>query len=266
MVDVFGALVNDRRTSSRGSGDVVLSGVYGRFLREKPGRELDLYLLNLADGAVIAGESTARDRTRITTVGLRARRSPPAGVFASVEAAGQFGHRGADDHEAYAWAAILGYTFSGPYKPAVRLEWDGASGDAEPRDGRSREFDNLFPTNHPYYGYADLLGWRNMKALRATVTLVPRTGHQVSLDLHHLQVREARGAWKDASGAVVGQDATGRSGRAIGDEFDLLYRFPLKKDLLGLVGYSAFLPGRFAETVRGKGTQSFAYAQVQFKF
>jgi alginate export protein len=81
-----------------------------------------------------------------------------------------------------------------------------------------------------------------------------------------LRLREAAGAWKDDAGEVLGHDPTGMSGRDVGNELDLLYRFPLKKDLLCLLGYSAFRPGAFAEAVRGKGIQSFGYAQVLFKF
>jgi len=266
MVDGLAALVNDRRTSARGSGDMVLSGTYGRFLRGKPGRELDLYVLNLADGAVITGESPGRDTARITTFGVRAKKAPPKGFLGSVETAYQVGHRGPDDHTAYAWAAIGGYTFGGRFKPALRVEWDGASGDGDPKDGESHEFNNLYHTNHGHYGFIDILGWRNMNDIRGTLAVVPREGHALSVDVHSLRLREAAGAWKDDAGEVLGQDPTGKSGRDLGKELDLLYRFPLKKDLTCLLGYSAFRPGHFAEVVRGKGTQSFGYAQVLFKF
>ena len=46
----------------------------------------------------------------------------------------------------------------------------------------------------------------------------------------------------------------------------LLYRFPVRKDITALAGYSAFFPGRFAESVGRTKTQSFGYAQVLFKF
>jgi hypothetical protein len=265
-IDGLAALVNDRKTAARGTGDMILSGVYGRFLRGRPGRELDLYALNLRDGARIAGEVTGLRTSRITTVGARARSAPATGFQASAEGAWQFGHRGPDDHSAYAWAAVAGWTFATRYRPAVRVEWDGAGGDADPKDGRSREFNNLYPTNHPFYGYADLLGWRNMNALRGTLALAPHAGHLVSLDVHRFRLRDAKGAWKDASGEVLGQDVTGNSGRDIGDEMDVLYRFPVRKELACLVGYSAFFPGPFAKTVRGAKTQSFGYAQLLFKF
>jgi Alginate export len=266
MVDALGALVNDRKTGARGVGDMVLSGAYGRFLRGKPGRELDLYVLNLADGAPIAGELTGQDDSRITTTGVRARYGKATGPQASAEAAFQFGHRGPDDHEANAYALAAGYVFNVRYKPGVRFEWDRATGDGAPTDGRSREFNNLFPTNHAVYGYADLQGWRNMNAIKGTITVSPRQGHVVSADFLRFRLLDARGAWKDDAGEVLGQDPTGRSGNEIGDELDLLYRFPLRKDLTFLLGYSAFFPGRFAESVGRTKTQSYVYSQVLFKF
>jgi alginate export protein len=266
MVDALGALVNDRKTGARGVGDMVLSGAYGRFLRGKPGRELDLYVLNLTDGAPIAGELTGQDDSRITTTGARARYGKATGPQASAEAAVQFGHRGPDDHEANAFALAAGYIFDVRYKPGIRFEWDRATGDGTPTDGRSREFNNLFPTNHAVYGYADLQGWRNMNAVKGTLTASPRPGHFVSADFLRFRLLDARGAWKDDAGEVLGQDPTGRSGREIGDELDLLYRFPVRKDLTVLLGYSAFLPGRFAESVGRTKTQSYVYSQVLFKF
>lgn len=264
--DLLAALVNDRRTAARGSGDLVLSGLYARFLRGRVGRELDAYVLNLSDGARIVGEAGGQDTLRVTTLGLRARYARPTGVEVSGEGAYQAGHRGPDGHSAHAFTATAGYVFGSRFHPTLRLGWDRASGDGDPRDGRSREFNNLFPTNHIYYGYADLLGWRNMDDVRGSFVLAPREGHQLSLDVHALRLTEARGAWKDAGGEVLGRDPSGQSGRHVGDELDLLYRFPLRKDLIVLLGYSAFFPGAFADRVRGAGTQSFGYAQVLFKF
>ena len=266
MVDALGALVNDRKTSARGVGDMVLAGAYGRFLRGRPGRELDVYLLNLTDGAALAGEVAGQDDSRITTTGLRARYGKASGLQASAEAAFQFGHRGPDDHEANAFALAAGYVFDVRYRPGLRFEWDRATGDGTPTDARSREFNNLFPTNHAHYGYADLLGWRNMHAFKATLSGSPRAGHFVSADFLRFRLFDARGPWKDAAGEVLGHDPTGSSGSDIGDELDLLYRFPVKKELTFLLGYSAFFPGRFAESVGRTKTQSYVYGQVLFKF
>src|SRR6185503_4441040 len=125
---------------------------------------------------------------------------------------------------AHALALAAGYVFNARIRPALRVEWDLATGDGDPGDGRSREFNNLFPTNHPHYGFADIQGWRNMDALRGTVALTPRTGHLLSVDVHQFRLSEARGAWKDDAGDVLGQDPTGAAGRDIGRELDLLYR------------------------------------------
>ena len=40
----------------------------------------------------------------------------------------------------------------------------------------------------------------------------------------------------------------------------------MKKELTFLLGYSAFFPGRFAESVGRTKTQSYVYGQVLFKF
>ena len=133
---------------------------------------------------------------------------------------------------------------------------------------RSREFNNLFPTNHAHYGYADLLGWRNMDALRGTLALAPphRTPRSRWTSIVSGCARRA-GAWKDDAGEVLGQDPT-RDARAAtsATSWTCSTASRLRKQLTVLLGYSAFFPGRFAETVRAQGTQHFGYAQVLFKF
>ena len=122
------------------------------------------------------------------------------GLQASAEAAFQFGHRGPDDHEANAFALAAGYVFDVRYRPALRFEWDRATGDGDPEDARSREFNNLFPTNHAHYGYADLLGWRNMHAFEATLSGSPRAGHFVSADVLRFRLFDARGRLEGRGG------------------------------------------------------------------
>lgn len=265
-VDAFGALVNDRRTAGRGTGDQAFSGLYARLLRGRKDVELDLYALALTDGLQAQGEVPGTDDQLVGTFGARFRRAPATRAQVGIEAALQRGHRGPDGHEAFAVAAWAAWAFSGRYKPLLRLEVDYATGDEDPRDGTSGEFVNLFPTNHPYYGYADLLGWRNMRALRLTASIAPRKGQVLSADLHDFRLAEARGAWKDAGGEVLGHDPTGRAGTDLGRELDVLWRFPVREELALLGGVSVFWPGDFAKAVRTSRTYRFAYVQVLLRF
>lgn len=148
----------------------------------------------------------------------------------------------------------------------MQLEYDFASGDNDPADGKSREFHNLFPTNHPYYGYADLVGLRNLHDFRAAGAMALHPKITLELDYHHFLLASPRGPWKSAGGRVLGSDPLGRFGRDLGHEIDLTLRIPVQQHLSFLAGYSAFLPGRFAIHNRGSETHHFGYIQTTFQF
>ena len=52
------------------------------------------------------------------------------------------------------------------FTPRLVAEYNYASGDANPTDGRRGTFDQLYPTAHDKYGLADQVGWRNMHDVR----------------------------------------------------------------------------------------------------
>jgi hypothetical protein len=266
---LWGRMVDVRRNGARArAGQQDLSGAYlTREPKGSPGR-LELYFLFLRDGLRTPGEiaGAPRETLRLGTLGFRRVHRPKTGWRYSMEHAWQFGKRGPDAHRAVMLIGTGGYAWSGHWQPRVQFEYDFASGDNNPADGNSREFHNLFPTNHPYYGYADLAGLRNLHDFRGTgaVTLHPKV--LVELDYHHFLLAAPRGPWKNAAGRVLGSDSLGRFGRDLGHEVDLTVRLPLHKQLNFLAGYCALVPGRFAIHNRGPETHHFAYVQTTFQF
>ncbi len=265
----WGRMVDVRRSGARArAGQQDLSGAYlTREPKGSPGR-LELYFLFLRDGLRTSGEiaGAPRETVRLATLGFRRAYRPKTGWRYSVEHAWQFGKRGPDAHRAVMLVGTGGCAWGGRWQPRVQFEYDFASGDNNPADGNSREFHNLFPTNHPHYGYADLAGLRNLHDLRGTgaVTLHPKA--IVELDYHHFFLAAPRGPWKSAGGRVLAFDPLDRFGRDLGHEVDLTVRLPLHKHLSFLAGYSAFVPGRFAIHNRGPETQHFGYIQTTVQF
>ena len=103
MVDGLAALVNDRRTTARGSGDMILSGVRPFPAGKTRTRARPLHAQPHGRGGDRGETSVGRDTVRVTTFGARVRRGLATGLSASAEAAYQTGHRGPDDHRAFAW-------------------------------------------------------------------------------------------------------------------------------------------------------------------
>jgi hypothetical protein len=265
--DWLAAKVVDRRSTGRGDRDQYLYGMYNQFFRQKP-QHLEVYGLFFRDGLRTLGEISAQGRkaTGIMTVGFRSDGTLKPGISYDVEFANQFGRRGADSHSARALAAKLYKTMEEKHQLRFGFEYDVATGDRNPTDGRSGEFFNLFPTNHLHYGYADLFGWRNLQDFRPMFTVKPVAPLRFDFDYHRFYLLAARGHWKNAGGAVLGFDPSGQSGTHVGDELDFTFAFPLHKHLKVLSGYSLFLPGQFARRTRGESKQHFVYLQTTVDF
>ena len=56
----------------------------------------------------------------------------------------------------------IGYTFDAAWKPRIGVEYNYVSGDGDPLDGDIGTFQNLFPTNHKFYGFMDVFSWQHM--------------------------------------------------------------------------------------------------------
>jgi hypothetical protein len=263
----FAAKVVDRRQTGRGDRDQYLYGFYNQFFRERP-RHLDAYAILFRDGLRAGGEDPAAGQkaTEIMTMGLQSHGKLGNAVDYDVEFANQFGHRGFDPHSARAFAGKFLGTLEETHQLRLGFEYDLATGDRNPSDGRSGEFHNLFPTNHQHYGYADLMGWRNMQDFRPMFTVAPVKNVKFDIDYHRFYLLETRGPWKNASGAVLGFDPTGESGTHVGDEVDFTLAFPVHKHLKILSGYSLFVPGEFAQETRGEDNQHFIYLQTLVDF
>lgn len=109
-----------------------------------------------------------------------------------------------------AWAAHLelGYALRCPWKPRFHAGYSYGSGDDNPSDGESGTFQNLFPTNHKFYGFMDRFSWQNMHDPEVGVMVKPTPAVQMTLDYHMFWLDETEDVWRFA-----GQEAVGGQGR-----------------------------------------------------
>jgi hypothetical protein len=144
-------------------------GIYSSFQSLIPQATIEGYLLWRTLPRVV-GERGSIGDADVYTVGTRLIGKLPAEFDYELELAGQRGHFAHDTIRAWALHSRIGWAISSVrITPRLLLEYNFASGDRNPADGRHGTFDQLFPTNHYKYGIADQVGWRNMHNVRAGV-------------------------------------------------------------------------------------------------
>jgi hypothetical protein len=264
-VDVFAAReanVIDPVDSTTDGSD--LYGVHAQWA-PRAGAEYETYWLEWDAHLASAGEAPMTAGTsRVDAFGVRVRERRGAwdGV---VEAALERGRIGGDDLEAHAAAVQAGWSAGRGVTVRVFAGYDYATGDDDPADGERGEFFNFFPTNHPHYGYMDYEGWRNLRSPYAGVS-VRRGRHTAQAKAHRFDLDEPRGPWKSAGGTILGSDPAGASGRRVGSEVDLTWKFAWTGHAAVEAGVSRFRPGEFARATRGADPSEWAYVMLTASF
>lgn len=270
-LDAFAMLARDQTTLLDGSGralsndGVQFYGLYGRWRpRKKFG--LDLYALGLVEDPTSPALGQRGSRG-LATFGLRtyAHLGP---VSLNFEGAAQVGSSLEGELRAFGLVLQAQYTFPLWGKPYVLAKYRYASGDADPRDGRSGTFNQLFPTGHGNLGFIDYAAWSNVIAYRATAGWRP-FGVHIWVDAYRYEKAEAADTWYDAGGRTFIEAERARGRLVMGTEVDVSVSAPLSRLLWLAAGWAAFVPGAAAERpASGRGADTshwgFLYLRSQF--
>jgi hypothetical protein len=273
------------------------SGVYATST-QIPKHALDVYFLsrNSSQQAIAAEPSpqfpqpSARD---IYTLGFRIKSNPGelGNWDYSLEAAGQLGNfrdrrLGADsarlDHEAYMAVIQGGYTFADAWgTPRLGLEYAHASGDSDPSDDKHETFENLFPTNHKFYGYMDFVSLQNIHDVRGIFQLKPHPrlsaaieGHAFWLADTHDNFYNVGGAPRGGITATPGHDGYGINpgyDSFVGTELDVIAGYALTRFAQLELGYGHFFVGDYirqslSAPTHGSRDADYFYAQLTLTF
>lgn len=178
----------------------------------------------------------------------------------------QLGSRSHNAIEAWAFHQELGYTFDKFFwTPRVYGEYNHASGDRNPTDGKFQTFDNLFPTNHNKYGYIDFVGLKNINNFMIGASVKPHKRLMFSTDFHWFFLDAKESAWFNAGGGVF-RTASPRAGLSLGQEIDLFATYKFTEHISFLGGYSHFFASTFAENTGRDDDANFLYVQTVFNF
>jgi len=228
---------------------------------------LDLYYLFRDTGTAIAfGPHVGSGTLSESTIGFFFQGRELAGFDYGLESAYQFGNFGDQDISACALIIQIGYSLPFRYTPRIGLEYAFGSGDDDPVDDTRNTFDNLFPTNHKFYGYMDRASLQNLKDLRLSFSLVPASKVKVQTDIHFLRLAETTDSLYSAARKPLRTSDDPSISDKVGTEFDLTAALPFGDHLSFLFGYSHFSAGDYLADTGPADNGEYFYMQTSLKF
>jgi Alginate export len=257
--------------------DQVFSGIYGSTTAVDP-VTMDFYVLVLDEenptvivpGITYPGTSlfTPGTRTDFVTLGTRFKADPKKTQGWEYEGEFAFQTGQVSDLDLTAFAAHIGggYNFKCPWSPRLFAEYNYASGDHDQFDGDIETFQNLFPSNHPRYGYMDLFSWQNLH--NPALNLRAKPCKQVGLEagFNWFWLADTNDAWYRANGTTRVRPITPSANSYVGSEIDLVVTYQPVKFLTFLAGYSHFFAGDYVADTGPSDDADFGYVQATISF
>lgn len=203
------------------------------------------------------------------TLGTRWKADPKklSGFDYETEMATQFGTLKGKDLASFAGHWGAGYNWlSTAWKPRIGIEYNYATGDSNPADGTVNTFQNLFPTNHPFYGIMDLFSWQNLSNPALSFSMQPTEDLKLKLDYNLFWLADTGDAWYRANGVTQVRPITPNADSYVGSELDVVLNWKLNKHVILSGGYGHFFDGKYAKASGAASDADFAYAQLTINF
>lgn len=263
-------ILDDQSQFDRADGRTWFSGGFLELFDIAWGINNELYLYHLDEGDSTLNQTRNR---RYFTTGTRFYSKPTKGKFDfQFEGIGQFGTVRATTtasdsknltHEAWYQHLDIGYTIDMPWKPRFAVEYDYASGDKNPNDGKDQRFDTLYGARRGDYGPTGIYGAfarSNINSPAYRLGFSPLANVQTTLSHRFFWLAQSKDAWTTANL----QDKTGNSGDYVGHQLDLSTRWDVNSSLNLETGWTHLFKGQFAKTApNAPNGQDINYFYVQ---
>ncbi len=169
----------------------------------------------------------------------------------------QFGESDNKEFSAYAHATEIGYNYQHKTKPRLSLVYGYASGDKNPYDNKSQNFERFYGFNRPWSNN-NAIEWQNLETIKSRLELQPSTKVRFEGSYSYYWLASATDSWKRADL----QDKTGRSSTFIGRDFDFRSHYEITDNLRTTIGYAHFIPERFTKSVGRNQSSDFVYLEI----
>jgi hypothetical protein len=173
---------------------------------------------------------------------------------------------GMDDTEkqisqaSYSYVLESGYTFSHSWKPRLGVFYGYVSGDRDPNDKVNNRFERLFGFARPWSS-SDYFQMENLSSPKVVLEFSPLPNLKIDTAIVRFYLASETDRWNSANL----KDETGKSGKYLGDEFNIRFRFPLLSRVKANIGYAFFKPGSFTVDTSGRERDShFTYLELSF--
>ncbi len=251
--------------------DALFWGVFFGSAPIAAGMQVEAYVLGLHERD---GSDAPSANRRLITPGARLLRAPSPGQFDfQAEAMLQVGTSRATTratdrtdlrHRAFSSHLTGGYQFAVKGSPRVALQYDFASGDGNPNDGKNGRFDPLFGARRFDYGPTGLYGAfarSNINSPGLRFEVAPHRTVDAFAGYRLFWLASSRDAWTTAAL----RDPSGNSGNFVGQQIEGRIRWHLfPKNFSIEVGSAYLIRGRFATDAPGAKPSNpvFVYTQV----
>lgn len=249
-------------TNSDSTRDQIFSGAYLATQWVSINKTTDFYAFHLSESQ-LAGD------VNFVTLGTLWKGDPKklSGWDYTTEMAFQVGTFQDKDLTAFAGHWEVGYNWLNTgWKPRLALQYNYGTGDSNAKDGKVGTFQNLFPTNHLFYGFMDTTGWANMHNPQINLSLWPTAKLKLMLDYHLYWMADSADAWYRVNGVTRVRPINANASSYRGSEFDVTAIYKVNKNLSLQAGYSVFFAGAYLNDTGAADDAHFGYAQIQINF
>jgi hypothetical protein len=184
----------------------------------------------------------------------------------SLEMIRQWGHTGVLNRDSYAGAIVAGKTLPVPWRLRFSGEYDLASGNRNPSGKTIGTFDQLYPTNHLFYGALDIIGWENMRQARVGADVKPTKKLQFNLDYRWDSLDSPRDNLYAATGTISVKPKAGNTATGVGTELDFTTQWNATPVWKIGAGVGHLFPGEFLKLNSQGSPMTFPYGFVQRSF